>query len=449
MNVTKKEEIKLSDHFNYKRILKFTFPSIIMMVFTSIYGVVDGIFVSNFVGETQFAALNLIMPFIMVFGAIGTMLGIGGSALVAFILGTKDNKKANEIFSLIIYLLIGLGFLFMIVGILFSRKAAIILGASKEMLPYCVLYARISFLGAISFTLQYAFQSFFIVAEKPRLGLYTTIGAGVTNMLLDFILIGLLDVGLAGAAIATISGTIVGGIFPIFYFFRENSSLLRLGKTRWYGREILKAITNGSSEFMANVSLSLVNMLYNMQLMKYVGETGVSAYGIIMYTNFIFIGTYFGFAMGVSPIIGYNYGANNKKELKNVFSRSVLMILVSSVMITSISLVLSRGLALIFASKNQTLLDMTTNAIRIYSISYLFAGFNIFGSSLFTALNNGKISAIVSFLRALVFQVIFVLYLPIIMGVDGIWFSIDVAEFFALLITTFCVMKYRKNYGYI
>ena len=444
-----KQKIKLSDHFTYGKLFRFTIPSIAMMIFTSIYGVVDGIFVSNYVGATPFAALNLIMPYIMIFSAVGLMFGTGGSALVAFTLGMGEKEKANEIFSLIIYLLAGLGVVFTVVGIIFAEPAAKLLGADEAMLPYCVLYARICFLGAVPFSLQYAFQTLFITAEKPRLGFYITVGAGVTNMFLDWLLVGVLKWGLSGAAIATVMSMVIGGFVPIFYFAFPNSSLLRLGKTRWYGKEILKTAGNGASEFMSNISMSIVNMLYNFQLMKYAGQSGVAAYGIIMYTNFIFIGFFFGYSMGVAPVIGYNYGAATNEELTNVFKKSIRLIATSSVIITAVSILSARFLAYIFANKDPELLHMTVTAIRIYSVSYLFSGINLFGSSFFTALNNGLISALISFLRVLLFQVLFVVTLPMLLGLNGIWLSIVLAEICAVVVTLICIWKNRNRYHYL
>ena len=443
-----KQTIKLSDNFTYGRLLRFTLPSIVMMIFTSIYSVVDGIFVSNYVGQTPFAALNLIMPFIMIFSAVGLMFGTGGSALIAFTLGTGDKKKANEIFSLIIYLLIGIGIVIMILGISLAEPAAIALGASDAMLPYCVLYARICFIGSVPFALQYAFQSLFITAEKPRLGLYVTVAAGLTNIFLDWLLVGVLKIGLAGAAIATVIGMAVGGLLPLVYFAIPNSSALRLGRTKWYGKELLKAATNGASEFMSNISMSVVNMLYNFQLMKYAGEAGVSAYGIIMYTNFVFIGCFFGYSMGAAPIVGFNHGSGNHSQLQNVFKKSLKLILGSSLVITAVSILMARIMAMIFASHDTALMEMTTTAIRIYSVSYIFAGVNLFGSSFFTALNNGKISALISFMRTLVMQVLFVTLLPMLLGINGIWLSIVLAELCAMSITAFCLVKYKERYKY-
>lgn len=442
------KEIKLSDHFTYKKLLRFTLPTMAMMIITSIYDVVDGFFVSNFVGETAFASLNLIYPFVMILSVIGLMFGVGGSALVAFTLGVGDKKKANELFSMFIYLSIAVGAVFTILGLTFVEPAARFLGADEKMLPYCVLYGKICCVGMIPLMLQFMFHSFFVTAQKPRLGLFVSVGAGLTNMFLDWFFVIVLKLGLAGTACASVASMFVGGILPVLYFLFPNTSLLQLGKTKFYPRELLKAASNGSSEFISNVSLSLVGMLYNFQLMKYVGQAGVAAYGVVTYTNFIFIGCFYGYTIGVIPVIGYNHGSVNKKELKNVFQRSLKLIMISSVFMTVISMFGAKFLALIFVSKNPDLLAMTTKAIRIYSISYLFSGINLFGSSFFTGLNNGKVSALISFMRVLVLQVFFVLTLPMLFSLNGIWMSIILAEFCAVIITIYCLVKYRDKYGY-
>ena len=446
--VVSSKKIKLSDHFTYGRLLRFTLPSVAMMIFTSIYGVVDGFFVANYVGETPFAALNLILPYVLIFLAFGTMFGVGGSALVAVTLGAGDRKKANEIFSLVVYIMIALGAIVSVIGFIFAEPMSLLLGADEEMLPFCVRYARICFMGSIPLILQYEFQSFCIVSEKPKLGLVVTIAAGVTNIVLDWLLVGVLNLGLDGAAYATIAGSVVGGVIPLIYFAVPNSSLLKLGKAKWYGRDLIKVITNGSSEFLTEVSLSIVSMLYNYQLMKYAGQDGVAAYGVIMYLSYVFVGFFFGYSMGASPICGYNYGANNTSELKNVFKCSMRIIIIASIIVVAVSLIFARPLAMIFVGENESLLEMTTTAIRIYCLCYLFAGVNIFGSALFTALNNGLISALISFLRVLVLQVMFVLVLPILFGLIGVWMSVIAAEFCAMILTISCLIAYRKRYNY-
>ena len=446
---TESKNIKLSDHFTYGRLLRFTLPSVAMMIFTSIYGVIDGFFVANYVGETPFAALNLILPYVLIFLAFGTMFGVGGSALVAVILGEGDRKKANEIFSLVVYIMIGLGATVTVIGIVSAEPVAILLGADEEMLPYCVSYARICFGGAIPLILQYEFQSFCIVSEKPRLGLVVTIAAGVTNMVLDWLLVGVLGMGLDGAAYATVIGSAVGGVIPLVYFILPNSSLLRIGKAKWYGKDVIKVITNGSSEFLTEVSLSIVSMLYNIQLMKYAGQDGVAAYGVIMYLSYLFVGFFFGYSMGASPIIGYHYGAKNDSELQNVYKCSMRIMVIASVIVVALCVIFARPLGMIFVGDNEYLLEMTTTAIRIYSLCYLFAGVNIFGSALFTALNNGLISALISFMRVLVLQIMFVLVLPILFGLIGVWMSVIAAELGALFITIGCMVKYRKRYHYV
>lgn len=440
--------IQLSEHFTYGKLLKFTFPSIIMMVFTSIYGVVDGVFVSNFAGSESFAAVNLIMPFLMVLGAIGFMLGTGGSALVAFILGTGDGQKANRVFSLMVYVLIVLGGIFMVGGILFMEPMARLLGADETMLPVCVQYGRIVMLGLIPFMLQNTFQSFLVTAERPHFGLYITIAAGVTNMALDALFVGVFRWGVAGAAAATVISQIVGGVIPLVYFICPNKSKLRLGKTKMDFRVLGKAAANGSSEFMTNVSMSLVNMLYNWQLMRLIGAQGVAVFGIIMYVSFIFAAIFIGYSMGSAPVIGFHYGAGNKEELKGLFRKSLWILLVFSVVLTGLAMVLAKPLAMIFVAYDAELLELTKRALTIYSLAFLMSGFNIFASSFFTALNDGLTSALISFGRTLMFQVASVLLLPLIFDVDGIWAAVILAEGLALILSAVCVIRNRKKYGY-
>lgn len=440
--------IQLSEHFTYGKLLKFTFPSIIMMVFTSIYGVVDGVFVSNFVGSESFAAVNLIMPFLMILGAIGFMLGTGGSALVAFILGTGDGQKANRVFSLMVYVLIVLGGIFMVGGILFMEPMARLLGADEAMLPVCVQYGRIVMLGLIPFMLQNTFQSFLVTAERPHFGLYITIAAGVTNMALDALFVGVFRWGVAGAAAATVISQIVGGVIPLVYFICPNKSKLRLGKTKMDFRMLGKAAANGSSEFMTNVSMSLVNMLYNWQLMRLIGAQGVAVFGIIMYVSFIFAAIFIGYSMGSAPVIGFHYGAGNKEELKGLFRKSLWILLVFSVVLTGLAMMLAKPLAMIFVAYDAELLELTKRALTIYSLAFLMSGFNIFASSFFTALNDGLTSALISFGRTLMFQVASVLLLPLIFDVDGIWAAVILAEGLALILSAVCVIRNRKKYGY-
>ncbi len=442
-------KIQLSEHFTYSKLLRFTLPTIAMMIFTSIYGVVDGIFVSNFVGKTSFAAVNLIMPFLMILGTLGFMLGAGGSAIVSKTLGEGDKDRANRYFSMIVYLALICGITLSVIGWCFIRPASILLGADESMLGDCVLYGRIILIILPAFILQNIFQSFLVTAEKPHIGLALTVIAGVTNMILDFLFVVLFKWGVAGAAIATGISQIVGGVIPFVYFLRKNTSTLRLTKTRFEGRVILKTCTNGSSEMLSNISMSLVSMLYNFQLMKLAGENGIAAYGVIMYINFIFTGVFFGYAIGSAPIIGYNYGAANHSELKNIFKKSLCSIAAASILLTSLALILSQPLAKIFVGYDSELLALTCRGFRIYTLSFLIMGFNIFSSSFFTALNNGAISAVISFLRTLVFQVFPVLLLPVAIGTDGIWLAIVVAELFALAVSVIFFIKKKNVYHYI
>ena len=442
------EEIKLSDHFTYGRILRFTFPSIIMMIVISIYGVVDGFFVSNFVGKTPFAAVNFIMPFLMVPMAVGFMIGGGGSALISCTLGEQKPEKANRIFSLLVYFSITLGIIIAVVFQLLLRPVAIAMGASGQLLEDCVLYGRIIIIGIPFNILQMEFQTFFVTAEKPRLGLWATIGSGVANVVLDLLLVAIIPLGLVGAAIATTMSQVVGGVVPLVYFSRKNTSLLALGKTNYDGKALLKACTNGSSELLSNVSMSIVNMLYNVQLLNIAGENGVAAYGAIMYVNLLFLSAFIGHIIGTSPVIGYHYGAQNHKELRSILQKSLVIIGGFSVAMVALSIGLARPLSLIFVGYDQQLLDITIRGFIIFSASFLFVGYAMFFSSFFTALGDGLTSAIISFMRTLVFQIAAVLILPLIWGIDGIWWSISVAEAAAVAVGLLFLFTKQKKYHY-
>ncbi len=440
-------DIKLSDSFSVKRLLRFTLPSIIMMVFTSIYGVVDGFFVSNFVGTTPFAAVNFIMPLLMMLGAIGFMFGTGGSALIAKNLGEGNKEKANRLFSLFVYVSFGLGVIIAAFGIIFLPQVASLMGAEGQLHSDSVLYGRTILLALPLYVLQLEFQSFFVTAEKPQLGLAVTVVSGVTNMVLDAALV--IPFGLSGAAAATAISQAVGGTIPVIYFLNKNSSLLRLGKTSFDGRGLLKTCANGSSELMSNISMSLVGMLYNIQLLNFAGENGVAAYGVMMYVNFIFISAFIGYSIGSAPIISYHFGAGNRTELKSLLKKSGGIILAFSVVMFILGEALALPLSAIFVGYDKTLLELTAEGFRIFSFSFLFAGFAIFFSGFFTALNDGLTSAIISFLRTLVFQIAAVMLLPIIWGVDGIWWSVVVAEGMAAVVGTAFLFIKKNKYQYL
>ncbi len=441
-------KIQLSDHFTYRRLLRFTLPSITMMIFTSIYGVVDGFFVSNYVGKTPFAAVNFIMPFLMILGGVGFMFGTGGSALISKTLGEGDPQRANRIFSLLIYLSVFSGLLLTLLGFLLLHPIAAAMGASGEMLEHCLSYGRIILLATPAYMLQFEFQSFFVTAEKPQLGLFVTVLSGVSNMVLDWLFVAVFSWGLEGAAAATSFSQYLGAVVAFAYFFRQNSSLLRLGKTAFDGKAVLKTCTNGSSELMSNISMSLIGMLYNIQLIRYAGEDGVAAYGVLMYVNMIFLAVFIGYAVGTAPVIGFHYGAGNREELRSLRIKSLVLIGIFSLAMLLASEGLAKPLSLIFVSYDENLLALTLRGFVIYSFSFLFSGIAIFGSSFFTALNNGLVSALISFLRTLVFQVAAVLLLPLLWGIDGVWLSIVAAELMAAVVTAVFLFALRKKYGY-
>ncbi len=441
-------EIKLSDHFTYRRLFRFVLPSIVMMIFTSIYGVVDGLFVSNFAGKTEFAAVNLIMPFPMLLGAFGFMIGTGGSAIVSKTLGEGKKEKANEYFSMLVYVTIVAGIVLSVLGMISIRSIAQLMGANETLMEYCVTYGRILLFALTPFMLQNVFQSFLVTAERPDLGLKITVLAGVTNIVLDFLMLGVWKWGVVGAALATGISQSVGGFVPLLFFRRENGSPLRLIKAKMDWDIFSKTCLNGSSELMTNLSMSLVNMLYNFQLMKYAGENGVAAYGVIMYVNFVFVAIFIGYSIGMAPIVGYNYGAGNGEELKNVYGKSVKFNVVAGMVMCLAAIAMAGFLSQIFVGYDRELFEMTKQGFTIYSLSFVIMGMNIFGSAFFTALGNGLVSALISFLRTLLFQLIAVLVLPLVFGLNGIWMAIVVAETCALVVTWFFLFANKKKYHY-
>ena len=441
-------KIQLSDHFTFQRLLRFVLPSIIMMVFASIYSVVDGLFVSNYVGKDAYTALNLIWPLLMGMGALGFMIGSGGSAIVSKTLGERKPTEAKQYFSMLVYVTIIGGIILSALGLIFIRPIAIWMGATETLLPYCITYASILLVSQTFFMLQNVFQSFFVAAEKPKLGLIVMIAAGVTNMILDYVFIVPLNWGLAGAAVATAISQLVGGLFPILYFARPNKSLLQFTKPVFQLSILLKACGNGSSELMTNLSSAIVNILYNLQLMKLAGANGVAAFGTIMYVYFIFIAIFIGYSIGSAPIISYHYGAGNHKELQNLFRKSMILMGVFGVVLVILAELLAAPLSKLFVGYDAELYELTCHAFRFYACSFLVTGFNIFGSAFFTALNNGVISALISFLRTLLFQVAMIYLLPLLFDLDGIWMAVTAAEILSLAVTIVFFIKQRKNYHY-
>lgn len=440
--------IKLSDHFDYKKLIRLTIPSIIMLVVTSVYGVVDGFFVSNFAGKSSFAAVNFIMPFLMIIGCVGFMFGTGGGALIAKTMGEGKTEEANRLFSMIVFVSFLCGILLTILGFLIIKPVAQLMGAEGFLLSESLRYGRIILIAIPFYVLQFEFQCLFATAQKPKLGLFVTVAAGCTNIVLDALFVAVFGMGLVGAAVATALSQFVGGVIPLIYFSRKNDSLLRFTKFRFNGKALCKTMTNGSSELMSNISMSVVSMLYNFQLLKYAGENGVAAYGVLMYVNLVFQAIFLGFSVGTAPVISYNMGAENSDELKSLRKKCLTVIAVVSVAMFLLAEGLSKPLSIVFVGYDKELTDMTTRAFFIYSFCFLFSGFSVFGSSFFTALNDGLVSALIAFLRTLVFQVIAVLCLPLLFDLDGIWFSVVVAEVMSDIVTAVFLIAKRKKYNY-
>lgn len=443
------KHINLSDHFGYKKLIQFTIPTIVMMIFTSIYGVVDGLFVSNVVGSDAFAAVNLVLPATMIIGTIGSMFGTGGSALISLKLGEGCPEEANRYFSTFVYLETILGVIFTAIGLIVLEPVIDLLGATEELVPYCIEYGWILVLGMPLLILQYSFQSFMVVAERPNFGLGVTVAAGVTNMVLDWLFVYVFHWGVAGAAWATFASQLVGAGIPILYFARKNPSSLRLGRGKLEWRVIGNVCVNGSSEMVTNISMSLVNILFNLQLMKFAGPDGVAAFGVIMYVGFIFVGVYVGYAVGSAPVVSFHYGARHIDEVQGLLKRSVKLLGAAAVILSVAAELSAPVLASIFVGYDADLCALTTHAIRLYATSYLISWFNIYASSFFTALGDGLVSALISFLRTLVFQVIMIFLLPSFWGIDGLWLAVTAAEILSLLVSLTCYLKNNKKYGYL
>ena len=441
--------IRLSDHFTVRRLLRFVAPSIVMMVFTSLYSVVDGLFVSNFTGKTPFAAVNLIMPVLMGLGTVGFMIGTGGSALVGMTLGLGEKERANRLFSMLTAAGAAGGVALSVLGLVFLRPAAYALGARGEMLEQCVIYGAVMLVFQTFFILQIVFQSFFVTAEKPKLGLAVTVAAGLTNIVLDALLVGVFRMGVAGAAAATGVSQLVGGAFPLWYFARRNSSLLRFARPEKDWRALVRACANGASELMTNLSSSIVTALYNVQLMRIAGEDGVAAYGVIMYVNFIFNAIFYGYSIGSAPVFSYHYGAGGRDELKSLLRKSLALTAVCGAFLTLAAEASAGPLSRIFVGYDAALCAMTTRGFQLYALSFLVVGFNIFGSAFFTALNNGAVSAAISFVRTLVFQLLSIWLLPVWWGLDGVWLAVVAAELLALAVTASLFAANRRRYGYL
>jgi len=441
-------KIQLSEHFTYRKLLRFTLPSVAMMVVSSLYSVVDGLFVSNFVGKTSFAAVNLIMPFLGVFSAFGMMIAAGGTALVSKTLGMGDRKRANELFSMLLsFCTIG-GAILTVLSIVMMRPVAIALGGEGQVLEDAVIYGIIVQLALIGYYFEFSFQSFGVAAEKPGLPLIMSAVSGVGNILLDALFVAVFRWGIVGAAAATAISNFAGPMVPLIYFLRPNTSLLRVTKFKFDWKALLRTCTNGVSELMGTLASNVSGMLYNLQLLRYAGEDGLAAHGVMMYVNHIFAAVYCGFAIGSAPLIGFNYGAENHREQKNLFSKCLVILGGIGLCMFISAEILAMPLAKIFVGYDENLVTMTVRGLCLYAPAFLLCGFNVFGSSMFTALNNGLVSGAISFFRTLICQVAAILVLPLLFDLDGVWLSSAMAELWALLLVIFCFVRYQKKYHY-
>ena len=440
--------MNFSQHLTYRKIIRYTIPPVIMMIFTSLYSVVDGLFLSNFAGKEPFAAVSFIMPYLMMFNATGFMFGTGGSALIAKRLGEKKPKEANEIFTTLIVFSVFTGIFFAVLGSMFLKPVILMQGAEGELLYNSLKYGQIYLLGVPACIIQFEFEALYSTSGKSKMGLYSTVISGLTNIALDALFLGVFSWGIVGAAVATVISQYIGGIIPITYYGRKNKSLLRLVRCKLRFKEMIKVCTNGSSEMVNNISISIVSLLYNVQLLKYAGDDGIAAYGIMMYINFLFTAVFWGYVSGMSPAISFNYGAKNHKELHSLLKKSLVILTLTSIFMFLSSITLAAPITKIFVNYDNHLLDITIRGFYMFSFLFLFSGLAIFSSSFFTSLNNGLVSAIISFSRVFLFQIPSVIILPHIWGLDGIWISVVVAEILTVLMGGIFGIAYRKKYKY-
>ena len=441
-------DVSLSGHYGYRRLLWASAPSVAMMLVSSVYGIVDGLFVSNFAGKSGFAAVNLMYPPMMILGALGLMVGSGGAALVGKIQGEGYPQKADRVFTMLLRFLASVG---VAVGVLFAVFCPLIarwLGADEGMMDECVVYGRISMVGMPFFMLQQAMQSFYMAAERPQLGTWVSVACGIVNVALDALFVWILGWGVAGAAWATVLAQVVGGGFPMIYFGskrlnRGSLHLRRNSKTIW--PYVGKACTNGLSEYVSGISLSIVSMCYNLQLMHHIGEDGVAAYGVVMYLTFVIAAFFIGYNITLTPIIGYHYGARDVDEQRSLLRKSLVIIGVTGLLLTAVAELLSGPAARFFVGYDEGLLALTTKAIRIYMLCFLICGWSMFASALFTGLQNGVVSAVAAFMRSLVFEMAAVWLLPVFFGIDGIWWAVNVSEVLTLLFCMVLVWRYAPH----
>ena len=441
--------VQLSDHFDYRTLIRFTIPSVLMMVISSVYSIVDGLFVSNFAGSDGFAAVNLMMPIAMMISCIGFMAGAGGSALISKTLGEQEAEKAREQFSLIIYLIIGFSLVIGVTVFLLVPQIARMMGAEGAIYDNCVIYGRILISALPAFMLQILFQNFLVVAEKPQMGMVIAISSGVTNIVLDALFIAVFQWGVAGAAIATMLGQTIGGIVPLGYFLLKKNHLLWFTKFKFRWETLKRTCINGFSALIGNASNSLVGIVFNLRLMELMGSDGVVAYGVVMYVTYIVTGVFMGYSTGIAPVFSYNLGSGNAEEIKGLLKRSLVSIAVSALVLVAFVQIFARGLAAIFVSYDENLMILTTTAIRLFNISFLVAGFNIFAAAFFAALNNGVVSSILSLSRTLVFTLGCLFILPAVIGNNGIWLSVTFAEVLSVLVAGYYVVKNREKYQYL
>lgn len=438
----------IAQEFNLISLLRFVAPTVVMLVFMSLYQMVDAVFVSKFVGENALSALNIVYPFPSIVIAVSIMLATGGSAIIARNMGEGKEKEAKENFSFIVLVGAVIGVAIATAGILFIEPLIYMLGATPSLYDYCYEYLFILVLSVPLSVFQMLFQSFFVTAGKPHLGLTLTVLGGVSNIVLDYVFIVLCGFGVSGAALATSIGYSIPGLFGLIYFAVSRKGTLYFVKPVFRWGVLFKCCINGSSEMVNNLAVAVTTFLFNVLMLKYEGEAGVAAITIVLYAQFLMTSAFMGFSSGIAPVVSFNYGSGNVRQLKKIFKISVWVIAVVSAAVFVIAETCSDVVIMVFTPAGSEVFGLTKYGFAIFSFSFLCTGMNIFASALFTAFSNGKISAILSFLRTFVFLTACLLFLPLFWGVDGIWLAVPVAEVMALFVSVYYLVRFKKVYQY-
>lgn len=430
--------------FGFFSLLKFALPSVIMMMVMGLYSMVDSMFVSRFVSTNALSAINVVYPVINLLIGLGVMLASGGSAVIAAKMGAGKTDEARRDFSMIVTIGLASSIVIAVAGLIFIRPIVTFLGASELLVDYAVTYLAIILMFAPANMLQMLFQMFFVTAGRPGLGLTFIIGAGLVNAVLDYVFIVPLGMGIAGAALATGIGYLIPAAAGLIFFFGKKKELY-FTKPKFSAAVLGSSCSNGSSEMVSNLSMAVVTLVFNRIMMNLAGEDGVAAVTIVMYAQFLLSSIFMGFSLGVQPVISFHHGAGNRRNLKGIYRHCIVFIAIAAVSVFAVAMTLGPTLTTIFTPKDTNVWTLAVRGFMILPFCFLLEGFSIYASAAFTALGDGKTSALISFLRTFLFILTGLLTLPLAFGIDGVWLAVPVAELCSVLVVIGCVLWHKAK----